>query len=277
LAVNPGAFDSAKAFSFVRLLPGISREHPWKGLEISFNDSTYPAFADQTVIQYSLKRKLGDTLVYLNESGKAFRLVLAGSISNSVFQGNILVSDKVFRKQFPSSGGSKTILVDAPLNKQALVAGVLSQSLIDYGIEVTPASQRLATFNSVENTYLTVFMALSGLGFIIGTFGLGIVLLRNVHERRQELALLLSLGYSRKQVFSIVFTENLCLLVTGFCIGLMAAFVGILPSLFSPSFSIQGGFMALLTAGIFLSGLLWIYLPLKSALNMPLIPALRND
>ncbi len=68
--------------------------------------------------------------------------------------------------------------------KLALISDVLSQSLIDYGIEITPTSQRLAAFNSVENTYLTVFMALSGLGFIIGTIGLGIILLRNVQERK---------------------------------------------------------------------------------------------
>jgi putative ABC transport system permease protein len=277
LAVNPALFDSAGAFSFVRLLPGISRENPWKGLEISFNDSTYPAFADQTVIQYSLKRKPGDTLFYLTESGKVFRLILAGSLSNSVFQGSILVSDKVFQKHFPSSGGSKTILIDAPANKQALVTSVLSQSLVDYGIEITPTSQRLATFNSVENTYLSVFMALSGLGFIIGTIGLGIVLLRNIFERRQELALLLSLGFSRQKVFRIVFTENFCLLITGFCIGLLAALVGILPSLLSPSFKVQGGFLFMLTTVIFLNGLLWIYFPLKAALKKPLITALRGE
>ena len=277
LAVNPGVFDSAGAFSFVKLLPGISPEHPWKGLETSSNDNTYPAFADQTVIQYSLKRNIGDTLVYLNESGKVFRLILAGSLDNSVFQGNILVSDKVFRKQFPSSGGSKTILVDAPVSKQAQIDNVLSQSLIDYGIEITPTSQRLATFNSVENTYLTVFMALSGLGFIIGTIGLGIVLLRNIFERRQELALLLSLGFSRKKIFRMVFTENFLLLVVGFGIGLLAALVGILPSLVSPSFKIQGTWLIILTAGIFLNGLFWICIPLKSELNKPLIAALRND
>ena len=277
LAVNPYVFDSAGAFSFAKLLPGISGEHPWKELEISYNDSTFPAFADQTVIQYSLKKKLGDTLVYLGESGKAFRLVLAGAISNSIFQGNILVSDKVFRKQFPSSGGSKTMLVDAPEKNQARITDLLLQSLMDYGIEITPTRQRLATFNSVENTYLSVFMALSGLGFIIGTIGLGIVLLRNIYERRRELALLLSLGFRKKQVFRMVFTENTFLLLTGFCLGLLAALAGILPSLLSPSFKIQGGFLVILTALIFLSGLLWIYFPLKSALNKPLIPALRND
>jgi putative ABC transport system permease protein len=277
LGVNPDVFDSAGAFSFVRLLPGISSEYPWKGLETSYDYNTYPAFADQTVIQYSLKRKIGDTLVYVNESGKIFRLILAGSLNNSVFQGSILVSDKLFRRQFPSSGGSKTILVDAPASKQALIEEVLSQSLIDYGIEIIPTSQRLATFNSVENTYLTVFMALSGLGFIIGTIGLGIVLLRNIFERRQELALLLSLGFSRKKIFRIVFTENFLLLVTGFGIGLLAAIVGILPSLLSPSFEIQVAWLIILTAGIFLNGLLWIYIPLKSELNKPLIASLRND
>jgi putative ABC transport system permease protein len=277
LAIDPGVFDSSKAFSFVRLLPGISREHPWKGLEAAFNDSTYPAYADQTVIQYSLKRKLGDTLVYLSESGKPFRLVLAGSLSNSVFQGNILLSDKVFRRQFPSSGGSRIILTDAPAVKQDLISEVLSQSLVDYGIEVAPASQRLATFNSVENTYLTVFMVLSGLGFIIGTIGLGIILLRNIYERRQELALMISMGYSRKQVFHIVFTENFCLLAAGFLIGLMSAIVGILPSLISPSFKVQGGFVIMLTTVIFISGLLWIYFPLKGALKKPLITALRGE
>jgi ABC-type antimicrobial peptide transport system permease subunit len=237
----------------------------------------FPAYADQNVIQYSLQKKLGDTLIYLAESGKKFRLVLAGAIRNSVFQGNLIVSEEVFRKQFPSSGGSRTLLIDAPQSKQALVAEILTQSLTDYGIEVTPTSRRLATFNSVENTYLTVFMALSGLGFLIGTIGLGIVLLRNVEERKRELALMLAVGYSKRQLFRLVFTENLYLLAAGWGIGMLAALIGILPSLFSPSFDLQGGFIALLLSGILISGLLWIYFPLRSAMGKPLIPALRNE
>jgi putative ABC transport system permease protein len=277
LAVNSSAFDSVGAFSFEKLLPGISREHPWKGLEISCNDSTYPAFADQNVIQYSLKKKLGDTLIYNGESGKRIMLVLSGSMSNSVFQGSILVSDKMFRKYFPSSGGSEVLLVDAPENKKTYITDQLTASLADYGIEITPTGERLATFNSVENTYLSVFMALSGLGFLIGTIGLGIVLLRNILERKQELALMISLGFSRRQVFKIIFTENLILLVTGFVIGVLAATAGILPSLISPSFNIEWSLMLVITTGLFLSGLAWIYFPLRSALKKPLITALRPE
>ena len=277
LAVDPKAFDKAGAFSFVKLLPGIPEDHPWNGLTVSYNDSTYPAYVDQTVLQYSLQKNLGDTLQYRGESGKILNLVIAGTLANSIFQGNLLIAESLYRKYFPSSGGSKILLIDGPGEKKQFISGVLSRSLTDYGIEITSTNQRLATFNSVTNTYLTVFMALSGLGFIIGTIGLGIVLLRNVYERRQELALLVSLGYNDRQVFRIVFTENLYLLLTGFFSGLLAAFIGILPSLVSPSFNIQGGYLALFTAGIFFSGLLWIYLPLKSVLSKPLVPALRND
>jgi ABC-type antimicrobial peptide transport system permease subunit len=101
--------------------------------------------------------------------------------------------------------------------------------------------------------------------------------LRNIYERRQELALLLSLGFTRKKIFIIVFTENFLLLVTGFGIGLLAAFMGILPSLFSPSFTVQGTYLVLFTIVIFLNGLCWIYIPLRSELNKPLIAVLKND
>lgn len=277
LAVNPAVFDSAKAFSFGKLLEGISSEHPWKGLETSFNDSTFPAYADQNVIQYSLKKKVGDTLIYLNEFGKRIYLVLAGAMQNSVFQGNILIYNKIFRQQFPSAGGSKTILVDAPPASRQVVSQVLSQSLVDYCVEVTPTNVRLATFNSVENTYLTVFMALSGLGFIIGTVGLGIVLLRNIFERRQELAIMASIGFNRKKIFKIVLIENMMLLFTGFGIGILSAMLGIMPSLLSPAFQIQATYLIMLVTGMILSGMVWICLPLISALRKPLIPALRND
>lgn len=277
LAINPDEFDSRGAFSFTKMVNGVSSEHPWQQLESSGNGNTFPAFVDQTVLQYSLKKKLGDTLRYINESGKTIGFVLTGSLDNSIFQGNILISDKVFRKQFPSSGGSKIMLIDVPKDKEKSISEILNRSLTDYGIDIMSTRDRLATFNSVENTYLSVFMALSGLGFIIGTIGLGIVLLQNIHERRQELALMISLGFGRKRIFRIVFLENIFLLIAGITLGWISALVGIMPSLISPVFHFQGSSVLLLTAGILVSGFLWIYFPLKSVLQKPLLRSLRND
>jgi ABC-type antimicrobial peptide transport system permease subunit len=120
-------------------------------------------------------------------------------------------------------------------------------------------------------------MALSGLGFIIGTIGLGIVLLQNINERRQELALMMSLGFGRKRIFRIVFLENIFLLFSGIALGWISALMGIMPSLVSPVFDFQGSSVLLLTAGILVSGFLWIYFPLRSVLQKPLLKSLRND
>ena len=49
---------------------------------------------------------------------------------------------------------------------------------------------RIAAFHRVENTYLSTFQSLGALGLLLGTAGLAAVLLRNVLERRRELALL---------------------------------------------------------------------------------------
>ncbi|KAA3632017.1 MAG: hypothetical protein DWQ02_15420, partial [Bacteroidetes bacterium] len=71
LAIDPKAFDAVGAFTFVDRLPYISKEHPWPELDKSLNDSTFVAYVDQTVLQYSLQKELGDTLVYMNEFGKS--------------------------------------------------------------------------------------------------------------------------------------------------------------------------------------------------------------
>ena len=54
---------------------------------------------------------------------------------------------------------------------------------------------------------------LGGLGLVLGTLGLGAVLLRNVLERRRELALLRALGYRRADFFAMVMAENILLLL----------------------------------------------------------------
>jgi ABC-type antimicrobial peptide transport system permease subunit len=277
IGVDPEEFDKRGSFSFVALCKNINKEHPWLALNNSGYSKVFPAYADQTVIQYGLKKSIGDTLTYLNEQGDRIRFRLCGGLDNSIFQGSLLISAKIFQNQFPSAGGSKIILIDAPQSEQKEISELLSSSLIDFGIDITPAPTRLAEFDSVENTYLTVFMALGGLGFIIGTFGLGIMLFRNMLERRGELSLLITIGYKKQQIFRLVLTENILLLVSGIFCGALSAFIGILPSLLSPSFTIHIAFLGILILFVLIIGLLWIIFLTKHALKGSLIEALREE
>jgi putative ABC transport system permease protein len=169
------------------------------------------------------------------------------------------------------------MLIDANAENTKQISEYLSKQLVDYGIDIQKATTRLNEFNSVTNTYLAVFMILGGLGVLIGTIGLGIVLLRNMIERKPELALMTALGFTKKQLFQLILKENLFLLLSGIGVGMLAAIIGILPSILTPSFEIPGIFVFVLIVAVLLSGFLWIYFPAKLALKSVPIKALRRE
>ena len=57
----------------------------------SRNDSVYPALVDATVLTWGLGLTLGDTLYYEGDKGQRVAIQLVGTLSNSIFQGNILI------------------------------------------------------------------------------------------------------------------------------------------------------------------------------------------
>ena len=277
LGINPDELNQRNAFSFAKLSKNINKDNPWLELNKSYGKNIIPAYADQTVITWGLIKEVGDTLVYLNEKGENLNVVLIGGLNASIFQGNIIIADKFFSEHFPSSSGSKSMLIDGSSEKKEAISETLNTYLRNYGIELTPTTERLSQFYSITNTYLTVFMFLGGLGIIIGTLGLGIVLLRNIIERRSEIALLLSIGFSKNKVFKLLFVENIFLLILGITIGILSAIIGILPSIVSPSFDIPGYFVLILVLIVILSGILWIYFPARNAVKSNLIASLRNE
>ena len=96
------------------------------------------------------------------------------------------------------------------------------------------AAERLEAFHRVENTYLSTFQALGGLGLLLGTIGLAAVMFRNVLERRRELALLRAVGYDRTRVSQMIVAEAMLLLGAGLCAGTLSAAAGGRPRVAGP-------------------------------------------
>jgi len=277
LGINPVYFDQKQSFSFSKLDPGVNSQHPWLTLNTALMPGIIPGFADQTVIQWGLRKNIGDTLLYSDENGKILKVKIMGGLGNSIFQGNILVSAELFRQYFPSVSESRVMLIDGVFAERSKISNRMEYLFQDYGMMVTPASERLAQFNSVENTYLSVFMLLSGLGVIIGTIGLGIVLLRNLTERKSEIALYQAIGFNNSYILKLIVAENLFILLAGIGIGVIAALAGILPSFISPAYQFPGSFIVVLILLILINGLAWIYFPVKSALRKNLVDAMRKE
>jgi len=236
-----------------------------------------PAIGDANSIQWALAKKIGDTIDYTDEQGRAFKLRLVGAVANSILQGSLLIDEAEFTRRFPGEGGYRMFLIDAPSNSVAQVSAALSRALQDAGLELTPAAQRLNEFNAVQNTYLGTFQVLGGLGLLLGSAGLGVVVLRNVLERRGELGLLTAVGFRRRLLQRLVLSEHGVLLGLGLGLGIAAAAVAVLPAILSPGTQLPYGSLALTLAAVLLNGLLWTWLATSYALRGNLLAALRNE
>jgi ABC-type antimicrobial peptide transport system permease subunit len=80
---------------------------------------------------------------------------------------------------------------------------------------------------------LSIFTLLGILALILGTVGLGIVLIRNIIERAGEIGLFKAVGFGPVHIFRIFFLEYFFLIGVGILAGFLAAILATLPGLLS--------------------------------------------
>ena len=272
-------FIGAGRFAFHSSLAATPAEtaNPWLLLHREFPDGAIPVIADANSMTYVLHMKLGEDLVLPGSSERPVRLRLVAALADSIFQGELLMAEQPFLRTFPEWEGYRFFLADVPPGQTADLTELLEFRLSDFGVDVASTQERLAGFHRVEYTYLSTFQMLGGLGLVLGTFGLGAVLLRNVLERRRELALLRALGYRRADFFAMVMAENILLLAGGLIVGASSALLAIAPMFLDRGGRLPGSTLVLLLLGVLATGLLASLGATAAALRSPLLPALRTE
>src|SRR5439155_9692834 len=128
------------------------RANPWRLLAARSPDGTVPVAADANSLTYVLHKNLGDEIL-LTHDGRPMRLKLVAALADSVFQGELLMSDESFTRLFPEQQGFRFLLVDVRAAKTAEISTAIERGAGDLGADAMPAAQRLAEFHAVENTY----------------------------------------------------------------------------------------------------------------------------
>jgi ABC-type antimicrobial peptide transport system permease subunit len=183
-----------------------------------------------------------------------------------------------FVRLFPEQQGYRFFLIDVPaLERSKAIAAALEDRLSDFGFDAQPTSERLADFHRVENTYLSTFQMLGGLGLILGTLGMAAVLLRNVLERRRELALMRAVGYNSIHFTLMVTAENALLLLGGLITGTVCALFAIAPVFFSRHAQLPNVSLGLLLLAVLVSGLTASIFATWATLRAPLLQALKAE
>jgi ABC-type lipoprotein release transport system permease subunit len=250
---------------------------PWNRLEQVEPDGAVPAIVDQATLQWALQKKIGDTIEYPDERGAPFRIRLAATVTGSILQGQLVISERRFLEKYPSHGGYRFFLIDAPVARVPQISAELSRALQDRGLEVVPAWRRLAQLQAVENTYLSIFQVLGGLGLLLGSAGLAVVVARNVLERRREYALMEAVGFRQAQLRKLIFSEHRTLILLGIIAGVVSALIAIWPGFRERAGGFPWQSMGVLLAAILLGSLLWTWLAARIALRGSRIAALRTE
>lgn len=252
------------------------RANPWLLLQRSSADGPIPVIADANSMTYVLQLGLGEEMV-IRHGGRDIRLRIVAALRDSIFQSELLMSEPDFVRLFPEQEGYRFMLVESP-SAHGELAREIEVAMADQGAEVTGTAERLAQFHRVENTYLSTFRTLGGLGLLLGTVGLATVLLRNVLERRRELALLAAVGYGRRHVLVMTVAESIVLLGGGLLIGALTATLAI-----APAAAARGGRVpltsgaVLLLFAVFVAGVLSTLVAVRMATRGPVLSALRSE
>ncbi len=271
------AFIEDNRFAFASTVDGseAERDNPWRLLAGATEDGSVPAIVDATSLQYVLHAAVGDVITIDAETARPIQLRIVGSLADSVLQGEIIIAESAFARLFPAEAGYRVMFVDVD-GDGAAVAQAIEERLEPFGADAQSTIQKLEAFHRVENTYLSTFQTLGGLGLVLGTVGLAAVTARNVLERRRELALLSAGGYRGRDLSVMVVAENLGLVFVGLGIGVAAALLSIAPVLAARGGRPPALSMAWLAA-VLAAGLVAALVATRAVGRLPLVSSLRSE
>ena len=242
------------------------------------NDTTcIPAIADQATAMWGLGKGVGDTVGYQDSAGNTFQVKIVGLLAGSVLQGKMIISEAAFLSKYPDAAGYRFFLIDATPGQAAEVSEHLTRQLEQRGLALEPTKQRLELFLSVQNTYIGIFTVLGGLGVLLGTAGIGVLIARHVLERRGELGLMQALGFRIGALRAMIMGEHGVLLVLGVILGVVTASLAVLPQLIERGGGLPIGFLSQLIAAVLGFGLGVCAIAVSTAVRGSLTDSIRRE
>lgn len=279
LGVNPSDLSERNSFRFSSTHNQLEKntDSPWSLLESKFSENLIPAIGDKASVMWAMKKNIGDTVPIIDGNGNEQLLLLVGLIENSILQGSLAISEDHFLRLYPNSGGFNTFLIESTFKNETEIAEDLTKALELRGFDLINSNLRLQQYSNVQNTYISIFSVLGGLGVLVGTLGVGIIIVRGVFERQKELSVMRAIGFNKSKVKKIVLYEHLFLVSIGSIIGIVSALITISPSSLSASQHIPIKLLSSITIIIVLGSFLFCYLATTLTIKGKLLKGIRTE
>ncbi|MDA0256252.1 MAG: hypothetical protein DWG83_02180 [Chloroflexi bacterium] len=166
-----------------------------------------------------------------------------------------------------------------------VLADDVESALLESGVQASSIQELIDDQASASTAFQLLFEGFMGLGLVVGIAALGVIALRTVVERRQQIGMLRALGYTRRLVALSFFMESSFIALTGIAIGLVMGTALSYNLLTDPEFTDGTDivfrvpwFRILLISGIaYGASALMTLLPARAASRVPVAEALRYE
>ncbi len=234
IGVDDSFIDENK-FSFAEILEEYSNENEvWEAIKTNKSlviiDSS--VVESEVTVQYggpqfsSFTIELGETIEIFDKDNKLQKKKIIAVLDTAFIQG-IFSYDEFIKKDF-GFNTSNYFLVNVNENVDVEdTAKKMESSFLKNGMYVIAVESMVMEVIKTMNQFFYLFDAFMGLGLIIGIAGLGIITIRSVHERCQEIGMMRAIGFKSRMVRQSFIIETSMVALIGIIIGtLLGIFTG---------------------------------------------------
>lgn len=162
-----------------------------------------------------LEAVLGENVELLGPDGMVYEKKIVGFLEQYIFSG-MFMSKEATSNEFNVTQSTVFFFDVQNEGEGAELTKLLEKEL---HIETIELQAMVDTITGVMEQFFNLFTAFMSLGLVVGIAGLGIVTLRAVHERRQEIGMMRAIGFKRHQVTFAFIQEASFISLTGIILG----------------------------------------------------------
>ena len=165
---------------------------------------------------------VGSTISVSDDSGMggSRNYTLIGIADEFAFTGMFVQKDGL-RADFPLIQGDNLFLMTVKDGEdQHKVAKDLESDMSAVGMNVFVFDDLIEEYNRAVDQVFSMFTMFMGLGLVVGVASLGVLAVRSVIERKQEIGIMRAIGYRRGMILGVFSTEMLFVTIVGILVGL---------------------------------------------------------
>jgi putative ABC transport system permease protein len=268
---------------------GASAQDAWNSLiirdDIAFVDSSFVLIDPLSGEAMSgMQLSIGDSIILIDISnpGNEKNIRIGGILSESsnLFSSGIWLDGEVVEERF---GGTLTRVYISHGDEvsSSELKEVLAKDLSSEGVSVSVIEEEVLILQGLVFAILSIFQGYLALGLIVGIAGIGVVTVRSVSERSDQIGMLRALGYTRGMTRASLLIEVSWVAILGMSNGVVVA-IGFHYAIYRRFWADQGvGFSIPLSVitWILIGGWILVILasimPIRRAMNISPSEALR--